>query len=86
MGYKAMVTPSKKLQSLLLQLNPFYKKLTNHPLYQSFNTIHDLHIFMKSHAFKEVKSAAKRALHARIELWDDITANILNMQYNKQLA
>jgi hypothetical protein len=43
--------PSEQLQALAEQLRPLYDRLGNHPLYRSFESIEDLHLFMEAHVF-----------------------------------
>jgi hypothetical protein len=43
--------PSEQLQALAERLRPLYDRLANHPLYRSFETIEDLHLFMEAHVF-----------------------------------
>lgn len=40
-----------QLQNLLSGLKPFQQRLINHPLYNTFQTLDDLHVFMESHVF-----------------------------------
>ena len=45
------VEQSEELQTLAERLRPLYKKLAEHALYRSFETIDDLRVFMESHVF-----------------------------------
>jgi hypothetical protein len=45
------LSPSEQLQALAERLRPFYDRLADHPLYRSFETLQDLHLFMESHVF-----------------------------------
>jgi hypothetical protein len=45
------IEQSEELQLLAERLRPLYSRLANHPLYRSFETIEDLHVFMESHVF-----------------------------------
>jgi hypothetical protein len=42
---------TEQLQALAEQLRPLYDRLANHPLYASFKTVDDLHVFMEAHVF-----------------------------------
>jgi hypothetical protein len=42
---------TEQLQALAERLRPLYEKLASHPLYRSFETVEDLHVFMESHVF-----------------------------------
>ena len=42
---------TEQLQVLAERLRPLYEELANHPLYGSFETVEDLHVFMESHVF-----------------------------------
>jgi hypothetical protein len=42
---------TEKLQALAEQLRPLYNRLAGHPLYKSFKTVEDLHVFMEAHVF-----------------------------------
>ena len=42
---------SEELQTLAERLRPLYTRLANHPLYASFESVEDLHLFMESHVF-----------------------------------
>jgi hypothetical protein len=42
---------TEPLQALAEQLRPLYERLANHPLYGSFETLEDLHVFMEAHVF-----------------------------------
>jgi hypothetical protein len=46
-----MLNASEQLQALAEQLLPLYDRLANHPLYQSFESIEDLRLFMEAHVF-----------------------------------
>ncbi|HWZ51661.1 MAG TPA: DUF3050 domain-containing protein [Granulicella sp.] len=48
-----MNTPnrSEQLQTLAERLRPLYARLADHPLYRSFDTLQDLHLFMETHVF-----------------------------------
>jgi hypothetical protein len=45
------VSANEQLQALAERLRPLYDRLANHPLYRSFATIEDLHLFMEAHVF-----------------------------------
>lgn len=45
------VEQSEELQIMAERLRPLYLRLANHELYQSFETMEDLHVFMESHVF-----------------------------------
>ena len=45
------VEHSEELQLLAERLRPLYSQLANHPVYRSFETVQDLHVFMESHVF-----------------------------------
>ena len=42
---------TEQLQALAEQLRPLYDRLASHPLYGSFETLEDLHVFMEAHVF-----------------------------------
>jgi hypothetical protein len=42
---------TERLQILAQRLRPLYDRLASHPLYGSFETIKDLHVFMETHVF-----------------------------------
>jgi hypothetical protein len=42
---------TEKLQVLAERLRPLYDSLAGHPLYGSFETVEDLHVFMEAHVF-----------------------------------
>jgi hypothetical protein len=42
-----LIEQREELQALTERLRPLYKQLANHPLYNSFETIEDLHVFME---------------------------------------
>jgi hypothetical protein len=42
---------TEQLQRLTEHLRPLYDRLANHPLYTSFETMEDLHVFMEAHVF-----------------------------------
>jgi hypothetical protein len=42
---------SPSLQALVERLQPLYARLAAHPLYASFETLDDLHVFMEQHVF-----------------------------------
>jgi hypothetical protein len=42
---------SEQLQVLAERLRPLYDRLASHPLYASFETVDDLHVFMEAHVF-----------------------------------
>ncbi len=42
---------TEQLQLLAERLKPLYDRLANHPLYTSFETVEDLHVFMEAHVF-----------------------------------
>jgi hypothetical protein len=42
---------NENLQQLAERLRPLYAQLAKHPLYSSFETVEDLHVFMESHVF-----------------------------------
>src|SRR5271168_4628355 len=42
---------TEKLQALAEQLRPLHDRLAGHPLYGSFGTVEDLHVFMEAHVF-----------------------------------
>ena len=42
---------TEQLQRLAERLKPLYDRLVNHPLYASFETVEDLHVFMEAHVF-----------------------------------
>ena len=46
-----LMEQSEELQALTERLRPLYTQLANHPLYRSFETVEDLHVFMESHVF-----------------------------------
>jgi hypothetical protein len=46
-----LIEQSEELQALAERLRPLYTRLANHPLYSSFETVQDLHVFMESHVF-----------------------------------
>jgi len=46
-----LMEQSEELQALTERLRPLYTQLAHHPLYSSFETVEDLHVFMESHVF-----------------------------------
>jgi Protein of unknown function (DUF3050) len=42
---------SEQLQEMAERLRPLYECIANHPLYSSFETIEDVHLFMEAHVF-----------------------------------
>jgi Protein of unknown function (DUF3050) len=42
---------TEQLQVLAERLRPLYDRLASHPLYASFETVEDLHVFMEAHVF-----------------------------------
>jgi Protein of unknown function (DUF3050) len=46
-----MLNSSEQLQALAERLRPLYDRLAHHPLYRSFETIEDLHLFLETHVF-----------------------------------
>jgi hypothetical protein len=45
------IDQSEELQHLAERLRPLYSQLASHPMYGSFETVEDLHVFMESHVF-----------------------------------
>ncbi len=43
--------PARSVASLQERLLPLTRRLASHPLYRSFRTLEDLHLFMESHVF-----------------------------------
>jgi hypothetical protein len=45
------IKPCEQLSKLTAHLKPLYQTLTTHPIYKTFHTMKDLHIFMEAHVF-----------------------------------